>query len=135
MDILFDLSIKDKPDTLLSNINGWTAAHVAVNTDDLEILKHFYNKITPARMKMLLKTSDKTGREPLHIASFRDESDDSKIVAFLLQNGAKNSKKDDAGNTPSGLADRSGRRNSKELIEHETGSASPERRKSREEAE
>ena len=138
IELLFSLNTaesKDGPDTLLVNQNGWTVAHIAAHASDLATMKYLFSKISPVRKKVLLSTPDKQGREPLHIASFRDESDDSKIVAFLLQNGAKNSKKDDAGNTPSVLADRSGRRNSKELIEHETGSASPERRKSREEAE
>ena len=53
------------------------------------------------------------GDEPLHIAAYKcDES----IVAYLIEKGAED-KKDSTGNTASKLADRSGRRKSRELID------------------
>ena len=45
-----------------------------------EVVKHF----TPARTKLLLRTPDKTGREPLHIAAYKDGAEQEKIVELLL---------------------------------------------------
>ena len=61
-------------------------------------------------------------------------------LSFLVANGAKNDCKDAAGNTPSNLAERAGRRASKELIEEKTGTkegggGARERRRSRDSAE
>ena len=58
------------------------------------------------------------------------------VYSFLVANGAKNDCKDAAGNTPSNLAERAGRRQSKELIEEKTGTkegagGGRERRRSR----
>ena len=80
-----------------------------------------------------MQTKDKTGRTPLHIASFKDDSEGSDIVKLLLDHGAKNDTTDAAGNLPAQLADRSGRRLSKEIIEEKTGTVpeQKERRRSR----
>ena len=74
------------------------------------------------------------GRQPLHIAAYRDDTQDAAICKFLTTQGAKNNDKDIAGNTPSELASRSNRRISKDVIEESTGTAvvpSRDRRRSR----
>jgi len=113
MELLFDIG-KEGPDTLLKNLNGWTAMHVAVHSDDLSVLKKFCIKISGARLKALLKTADKTGREPLHIAAYKSSED---MVSFLIEQGADATNSDTGGNTAAKLATRSGRRKSKEILE------------------
>lgn len=136
IDLLYGLG-KDGPDSLLVNSNGWTILHTAVHANDLEVLKNVFKHFSVARKKILITTKDKTGRTPLHIASFKDDSEGSVIINFLLEQGAKNDVKDSAGNCPSELASRSGRRESKEIIEQKTGTqnAAKDRRRSRDSAE
>jgi hypothetical protein len=122
IDLLYSLD-KDGPDTLLVNAAGWTIMHAAVNTDDLKVVREVTKHFTPARTKLLLKTPDKTGREPLHIAAYRCTEE---MVGFLLDLGATNKKHDTGGNTPSKLADRSGRRKSKDIIDERTGGGAEE---------
>ena len=69
-----------QPDSLLVNSVGWTVLHAAVNANDLEVIKKLITHFTAARKKILLATRDKTGRTPLHIASFKDESMGAQIV-------------------------------------------------------
>ena len=113
MKLLFDLN-KDGPDALIANQNGWTALHCAVHTDDLATVKKFVSLISPGRLKALLNTADKNQREPLHIAAYKCTEE---MVSYLMEIGASNTTKDSGGNNPSKLADRSGRRKSRELIE------------------
>lgn len=70
MDLLYSLGA-DGPDTLLVNSSGWTVLHSAVNTDDLDTLKKLISHFTAGRIKVLLQTQDRTGREPLHIAAYK----------------------------------------------------------------
>ena len=142
MDQLFLLD-KDGPDTLLVNSVGQTVLHVATyaacNPDpsvkpDLTVLEHLFRHFTAARKRVLLDSPDRAGREALHVAAYRDGSEDSAVSAYLIDKGAKNVTKDSAGNTASSLADRSGRRRSKDIIEQKTGTGPPAnsgRRKSR----
>lgn len=120
IDLLFGLD-KEGPDTLLTTAQGYTVLHMAVQINDLEVVKSVCAKLQGARKRILLHTRCKVGRTPLHVAAFRDDSDDQPIVKFLLENGAKNDAKDAAGNTASALAGKSGRRASKEVIEEATG--------------
>ena len=115
IELLYGLG-KDGPDTLLVNSWGWTVMHAAVNTDDLQVVQLLVKHFTPARKKLLLSTQDKTGREPLHIAAYKCGEG---LVEYLVSLGATNQKKDSAGNTAAKLADRSGRRKSREIIEKE----------------
>lgn len=105
---------------LLVNAAGWTILHFAAQASDLENFKKLFTHLTGARKQILLRTKDKTLRTPLHIASFKDASDNSQVVDFLLTAGALNDSVDTAGNLPSTLAGKSGRRASKELIEERT---------------
>ena len=61
----------------------------------------------------LLETVDKQGRTPLHIASFRCPEE---VCLQLVEAGAKAAVRDVRGNTPSSLAGRMGRSNSKEYL-------------------
>ena len=121
IDRLYELK-QDGPDSILVNSVGWTVMHAAVNTDDLETLKALVKHFTPARTKVLLMTPDKTGREPLHIAAYKCSEE---MVTYLIDLGAKNNKADTAGNTASKLADRAGRRKSKEIIEEKLPESVP----------
>ena len=117
IDLLYALGTEG-PDSILVNSVGWTVMHAAVNTDDLKTVKELYKHLTPARTKLLLQTPDKTGREPLHIAAYKCTEE---MVAYLIDIGASNKKTDSAGNTASKLAERAGRRKSRELIEEKVG--------------
>ena len=121
MKLLYTLGA-ESPDSLLVNNQGWTIMHSAVNTDNLETLKKLMDFFTPQRVKLLLQTPDKTGREPLHIAAYKCSEE---MVTYLMDVGAANLRVDSNGNDPAKLADRAGRRKSKEIIE---------RRSSKEEA-
>jgi len=104
------------PDSLLVNSVGQTIMHVAVFADDLSTLKHLAQHISQARLKALLFATDKTFREPAHIAAYHSE-DASGVVEWLSQNGAKNTRKDASGHLPADLAAKSGRKKSKEILE------------------
>jgi len=116
IDRLFDMKV-DGPDSLLVNSVGWTVMHAAVNTDDYDLLSSLTKHFTPARTKVLLSTADKTGREPLHIAAYKCSEE---VVGHLMDLGATNNKSDTAGNTAAKLADRAGRRRSKDVIEEKS---------------
>lgn len=121
IDLLFGLS-ENGPDSLLVNSVGWTIVHVGTNANDVDVLKTLFKHLSNERKKVLLKTKDKTGRTPLHIASFKDEEGTGcPVINFLVGHGARNDVKDASGNVPSQLAERSGRRTSKEVIEVKTG--------------
>lgn len=113
MKLLYTLGA-ESPDSLLVNNQGWTIMHSAVNTDNLETLKKLMDFFTPQRIKLLLQTPDKTGREPLHIAAYKCSEE---MVSYLMDVGAANVRVDSNGNDPAKLADRAGRRKSKEIIE------------------
>jgi len=108
---------KEGPDSLLVNSVGQTIMHVAVFADDLSTLKHLAGHFTKARLKALLGATDKTNREPAHIAAYHSE-DTNGVVEWLSQNGAKNTRKDAGGYLPSDLAAKSGRKKSKEILEN-----------------
>ena len=86
-----------------------------MSTNDLEVLKAVTtgNRISAQRLKLLLNTTDKMGRRPLHIAAYKC---DEELVQHLGQLGAKDTK-DNAGNTAGKLAEKTNRRRSRELIE------------------
>mmetsp|Transcript_29253 Transcript_29253/g.75388 ORF Transcript_29253/g.75388 Transcript_29253/m.75388 type:complete len:417 (+) Transcript_29253:144-1394(+) len=120
IELLYSLG-RDGPDSLLVNSTGWTVMHAAVHTDCLPILQQLVSKFTTARLKVLLRTPDKTGREPLHIAAFKCSEE---MSGFLVDLGAKDETEDMAGNLPSELAEQCfkntgdhTRRKSKEIIE------------------
>jgi ankyrin repeat protein len=117
IDLLYSLG-KDGPDSMLVNSVGWTVLHAAAQKNNLKVLETLMRHFTSARKKIVINTKDKTGRTPLHIASFRGEEE---VIGFLIQHGARNDVKDVSSLCPSQLANRQGRRDSKELIEEKTG--------------
>ena len=117
VDQLFKLG-KDGPDALLANSVGWTCMHVAVFTDDLGVVKQLVQNITAGRTRALLRSFDKSGRQPLHIAAYKCTEE---MVQYLVEPppaglGAPAEAKDSGGNDAEKLAGRSGRRASKEMI-------------------
>lgn len=120
VNLLFSLGKADKPDPLLvSKPMNWTVLHAAVQADDLELLKTLVNKISPARVKVMLQSLSKAGRDPLHVASYHCQPE---LVKYLLDIGADRNRRDRFGNTAGKLAQRAGRRISKQLIDGETDS-------------
>ena len=126
-------SDKDSPDTaramLTEQSKKWLRA------GDIEVIKKLVSSpgVTAARKKALIQTRDKSNRQPLHIAAYRDSTEDADICKFLMSMGASNAVKDSAGNTPSEVAGRANRRKSKDVIEEHTDTAPKprERRRSR----
>jgi ankyrin repeat protein/Ca2+-binding EF-hand superfamily protein len=101
-------------DVMIENNNGWTILHTAVNADKIEcaeaILSH-----PRVNKQRLIDAGDKSERTALHIASFK--SKEGEMVTLLLRNGADPEAQDVSGNTGMKLAERTGRRKSKELLE------------------
>jgi len=103
-------------DCMIENNNGWTILHTAVNTDKVEMAEFVLNhpKVTPQKQK-LLDYDDKSRRTVLHIAAFK--SKEGEMVALLLKHGADANAVDAGGNTGAKLAEKTGRRKSKELLD------------------
>lgn len=118
--MLFRLEKKEAPDPLLvSRPMNWTVLHAAVQADDLELLETLVQFISPARVKVMLQSLSKAGRDPLHVASYHCKPE---VVQFLLEAGADKTRRDRFGNTAGKLAMKAGRRKSKELIDGQTDS-------------
>jgi len=128
IELLFSLG-KEGPDTLMCNKEGWSILHVAVNTNDLDIIKKVSEFITPQRNKMLMQTKDGSGRRPLHIAAYKCDEEIVTYVTITLR-GAEFDTADKSGNNAAKLADRAGRRKSREIIEAEVEKFTTEKQKS-----
>lgn len=103
--------------TVVSN-HGWNILHAIVSKCDKEMLKTVisHEKVMEKRSK-LLAAGDVDGRTPMHIAAFKADED---IVTILLNNGAKATSEDSAGNTPAKLAEKTGRRKSRDILDAAT---------------
>uniref|UniRef100_A0A7S4JQX9 EF-hand domain-containing protein n=1 Tax=Prymnesium polylepis TaxID=72548 RepID=A0A7S4JQX9_9EUKA len=100
--------------------SGWTIMHFVVNANKPELLQQFLvHKEVNAIKKELLTGIDQDERSAMHIAAFKC---DEKIVEILAQNGAKVDQADRAGNNPMALAQRAGRRKSRDIMEAFAGS-------------
>jgi len=120
MNMLFGLGPNEGPDPLIvSKPMNWTVLHAAVQTDDLLLITTLVNHISPARVKVMLQSLSNVGRDPLHLASYHCKLE---VVQFLLDAGSDKTRRDSYGNTPGKLAQRAGRRKSKELIDGQTDS-------------
>lgn len=108
---------KDRPDSLIVTASGWSVLHQAVQTDHFETLKEVVAGLLAdgGRLRVLINLKDKSGRQPLHIAAYRCEGTD--IVEYLMENGANGRSTDASGLDPTHLAEKAGRRKSKEIIE------------------
>jgi len=119
---LVQLFLDRGSDCMIENNNGWTILHTAVNTDKVEmaelVLKH--PKASPQKQK-LLDYYDKSRRTSLHIAAFK--SKEGEMVALLLKHGADANAVDAGGNTGAKLAEKTGRRKSKELLDEHLAAA------------
>jgi len=94
--------------------------HFVVNANKPELLQQFLvHKEVNAIKKELLTGIDQDERSAMHIAAFKC---DEKIVEILAQNGAKVDQADRAGNNPMALAQRAGRRKSRDIMEAFAGS-------------
>jgi len=113
---LVQLFLDRGSDCMIENNNGWTVLHTAVNTDKVEMAEMVLNhpKVVPQKQK-LLEYDDKSRRTVLHIAAFK--SKEGEMVALLLKHGADANAVDAGGNTGAKLAEKTGRRKSKELLD------------------
>jgi len=108
---------RERPDSLLVTASGWSMLHQAVNTDELHVLKAVVAGLQKdgGRLSVLINLKDRAGRQPLHIAAYR--CSDTDIISFLMDSGASGDHKDSGGLVPVKLAEKAGRRESKEIIE------------------
>ena len=109
-------------DPFIKDNNGGTVLHAAAQGDKIEVARDLFghSKISPADgstsiKKRLLNTTDKSGRTALHIAAFK--SKEGEMVQLLLAHGADPNITDSNGNTGAKLANKTGRRKSKELLD------------------
>jgi len=108
---------RDRPNSLLVTSTGWSVLHQAVHTDNFEIVKEVVRGLQKdgGRLRVLINLKDRSGRQPLHIAAYKCQSED--IIRYLMENGANGEQKDSGGLAPHVLAEKAGRRVSKEIIE------------------
>jgi len=111
--LLFDLG-RDGPDPMLVNATGWTALHIAVHQSKKEVVEALYEKMSAARWRAMLNIKDKSGRTAMHIAAYKSSEE---VLQYMLQKGGDASTSDASGIKPSALAEKAGRRRSKEIIE------------------
>jgi len=111
-------------DLYVENEAGWNALHAAAHGGGLEAAKEivaYMEKMnyTSHQMRRFINHVDTMGRTPLHIAAMRADPNQDKpeLVNFLLKKGADPSLMDKAKMSAAQLADKSGRRKSKEFIE------------------
>lgn len=99
----------------LDTANGWTVLHTVVSKNDKELLQAFLTHPNVQRVKKeLFAHTDKDARTAMHIAAFKCEED---IVTILASAGASVEVQDSSGNCPRKLAERSGRRKSREIMD------------------
>lgn len=97
------------------NSHGWNIMHVIVNTNDRDLVQKFllHPHVTDQN-KALFNAPDKDARSPMHIAAFKCDED---IVGILASAGANVTTTDNSGNSPMKLAEKTGRRKSREIME------------------
>ena len=79
------------------------------------------SSLSEARVKLMLRSLNLTGRSPLHVSAYHCKPE---VVKFLVDLGADKKQQDRHGNTAGRLAERAGRRDSKEIIDGESSSFS-----------
>jgi len=119
IETLLALNRSESADPLIVNYQNWTVLHAAVHADDLHVLQSLTKYITPARVKVMLMSMSKTGRNPLHISAYHSKPE---VVQFLMNLGADRTRVDRFGNTAGKLAERSGRADAKMIVDGDTSS-------------
>jgi len=112
-------------DMYVESASGWNMLHAAAHGGALEGAKEIFsfmdkNSFSTLQVRLLVNHPDKDGRTPLHIAAMRADPDVQKppFVQLLLNKGADPAVVDNGSKLSAGaLAEKAGRRNSKELIE------------------
>jgi len=105
--------------------NGWNVLHAAAHGFAFEAAKAIFETMgnrsfTTLQIHLFVNHTDKDGRTPLHIAAMRADPavKDPPFVKLLLNKGGDPTIRDAGSSlTPAKLAEKAGRRNSKELIE------------------
>jgi len=92
---------------------GGTALHCAVAHKAEDAITTLLECVRASERKRLIDHTDKCGRSVLHLAAF---SENENMTQTLIEHGAS-SASDAYGNKPSVLAAKTGRRNSKDLLE------------------
>jgi len=112
-------------DIYVESSNGWNTMHSAAHGTATEAAKEIFDFLDKKQFSTLQRSlfvnhADKDGRTPLHIAAMRADPamKEPPFVKLLLTKGADPKKKDNGSKlTPGKLAEKAGRRNSKDLIE------------------
>lgn len=97
----------------LESALGRNALHLAIMGSSLDAVKAILSDPKVEKEK-ILDRPDKQGRTPLHLASFKENE---QLTKVLLDFGAKRDMCDVSGLQPVELAAKAGRRKSKELLE------------------
>jgi len=114
--IVSKLILKYKADPMVMDKNKWSILHKATYTNgDTSILTESRLKdFLKAMLPVLLVHQNSEGRNPMHNAAMYAEPE---TVQQLIDLGGSVKGKDKAGNDAAGLATRTGRRRSRELLE------------------
>jgi len=110
---LVKLLIEYGSDAFVENAAGGTALHCAVAHKAEDAITTLLECVRASERKRLIDHTDKCGRSVLHLAAF---SENENMTQTLIEHGAS-SASDAYGNKPSVLAAKTGRRNSKDLLE------------------
>jgi len=95
--------------------HGWTILHIVVNANSKELLNALINNPHfTEHKKYLVHKADKDKRTPTHISGFRADED---IVQTMMGLGGKTDSEDAGGFTPIKLAEKGGRRKSRDIME------------------
>lgn len=94
--------------------NGWSILHMGAYNGHLGTMKALLSKLPAADVAKFINMGDKDQRTPLHIASFRAQTE---MVRLLMERDAKKDLQDIRHNTPQELALKVGKEQTVELFE------------------
>jgi len=111
-------------DMYMEAANGWNIIHCAAHGGNVMAAKEIFgymdkNGFSTLKTKLVVDHKDKDGRTPLHIAAMRADMDVEKppFLQLLLNKGSDPEARDNGAKlTPSLLAEKAGRRYSKEML-------------------
>lgn len=93
---------------------GWSILHMGAYNGHIETMKALLSKLPAADVSDFINMGDKDKRTPLHIASFRSQTE---MVRLLMERDAKKDMQDIRHNTPQELALKVGKEQTVELFE------------------